>query len=171
MKFNVLILQIIIVLFMVSCQRPAPQLPANKLEVIDSTGIGLLKLNEKMILSEDSLIRDYVENSKVNYVKHDLGFWYKIAKSDLGNTAQANQECEVAYRVYSIENNFLFEKKETIIIGKKQLPTGIEEALKIMRKGAKADLVIPWYLAYGMKGNGNEIKPYTSLVVNLQWIK
>ena len=171
MKFNVLILQIIIVLFMVSCQRPAPQLPANKLEVIDSTGIGLLKLNEKMILSEDSLIRDYVENSKINYSKHKLGFWYNIEKSDLANNIQANQQCEVIYQVYSLKNNLLFEQQETIIIGKKQLPTGIEEALKIMRKGAKADLVIPWYLAYGMKGNGNEIKPYTSLVVNLQWIK
>jgi len=155
----------------VSCQRPAPQLPANKSETIDSTELRLLELNEKMILFEDSLIQNYVENSTANYLKHDLGFWYKIEKSDLGNSIQANQKCEIEYRIYSLENNFLLEQKETIIIGKKQLPTGIEEALKMMRQGANADLVIPWYLAYGMKGNGNEIKPFSSLVVNIQRIK
>ncbi len=171
MKISILILQIFIVISVVSCQRPAPQLPANKSEAIDSASINLLKLNKKMILTEDSLIRDYVENSNANYVKHDLGFWYKIEKSELENSIQTNQQCEVMYRVYSLENNFLFEQKETIIIGKKQLPTGMEEALKMMRKGAKADLVIPWYLAYGMKGNGEKIKPYTSLVVNIQRIK
>ena len=171
MKIRLLFVQIIIVIFIASCQRPAPQLPANKSEAIDSTEISLLKLNEKMILSEDSLIRDYVEKADINYVKHELGFWYKIEKSDLENSAQANQQCKVLYRVYSLENTFLLEQNETIIIGKKQLPTAMEEALKMMRKGAKVDLIIPWYLAYGMKGNGKEIKPYTSLMVNLQWIK
>ncbi len=171
MKIKILIVPIIIVFFCVSCQRPAPQLPANKSETIDSASLGLLELNEKMILSEDSLIQDYVKNSGINYVKHELGFWYKIEKSDLGNVIKANQECEITYRLFSLGNDFLLEQKETIIIGKKQLPTGIEEALKMMRKGAKADLVIPWYLAFGMKGNGKEIKPYTSLVVNIQWIK
>ncbi len=171
MKISSIIIQIFIVVFIVSCRRPAPQLPANKSETIDSASIGLLKLNEKMILSEDSLIQNYVEKSNTNYVKHNLGFWYNIEKSQLGNVIQENQQCEVAYSVYSLENNLLFEQKETIIIGKKQLPTGMEEALKMMRKGATADLVIPWYLAYGMKGNGKEVKSYTSLVVNIQWIK
>lgn len=171
MKTKISIVSIIIVFFYVSCQRPAPQLPANKSEDIDSTEMRLLKLNEKMILSEDSLIRDYVENANANYLKHELGFWYKIEKTDLENDAQANQQCNVLYRIYTLKNTLLLEQNESIIIGKKQLPTAMEEALKMMRKGAKIDLIIPWYLAYGMKGNGNEIKPYTSLVVNLQWIK
>ena len=171
MKIKVLIIQLVILLFLVSCQRPAPQLPANKTDETDSTKMGLLKLNEKMIFTEDSLIRDYVNNSNTQYNKHELGFWYYIEKTDLSSVVYAHQQCEVIYQEYSLENKFIVEHKATIIIGKKQLPVGIEEGLKMLRKGGKANLVIPWYLAYGMKGNGVEVKPYTSLIVHLQWIR
>ena len=60
----------------------------------------------------------------------------------------------------------LKEEIKTNKLNKKELPTGLEEGLKLMRKGESARIIIPWYLAYGMQGN-EEIPPYTSIIYDV----
>ena len=39
-----------------------------------------------------------------------------------------------------------------------------------MNSGNEATIIIPWYLAYGLKGNNAEIGPYTSIIVRISVI-
>lgn len=153
---------------LVSCRKTAPQLPANKQDASDSVEVSMLKINQKLILHEDSMLADYISRSDSDFIKNNLGFWYKINTKTDGASMKEKSKCFVFYRVYSLENNLLLEKNDTIQIGKKQIINGIEEGVKLMKKGESATLILPWYEAYGMKGYEDKVKAYTSVKVYLR---
>ncbi len=158
-------------LVLTSCAKPSPQLPANKATQSDSTVVTLVQVNERMIEAEDSLLSQYVSKTDKNFVKHKAGFWYKLNHQTTGTKPKANVNCSVNYSVFTLGGDFLFDKDEEVIIGKKQIIKAVEEALLMMHKGEQATLVVPWYLAYGMKGNLNEVAPYTSIVLRIHYYK
>ncbi|MCE5330548.1 MAG: FKBP-type peptidyl-prolyl cis-trans isomerase [Bacteroidales bacterium] len=171
MRYFQLFLIFISIFLFLSCQKPAPQLPANKSNETDSTGLALLKINESLIAAEDSLIAGYVLKTDSIYTKDNQGFWYKINFATKSGKQKELETCKISYSVYSLDKEFLFRKEEMITLGKKQTINGIEELLKLMHKGEKATLILPWYLAYGMKGDGGNVNPYTSVIVYLHLVQ
>lgn len=160
MKYSLFL--ILIILFF-ACNRPKPQLPANKINTVDSSEIALMNANEKLISFEDSVLTLYVNKIDSTFIKNDLGFWYKINTKTSRKALKLNDNCTITYSVYTLDNQKLFHKTEKIVIGKKQLIFGLEELIKLMHLGESASLILPWYLAYGLKGDGKSIQPYTSL--------
>ena len=78
--------------------------------------------------------------------------------------------CTVEYTMYSLKDSLQFVKSDKISfeIGKKQTVTGLEEGVKLMGRKNAGWLVVPWYLAYGVKGDGSEVEPYTSVVFEVK---
>jgi len=70
-----------------------------------------------------------------------------------------------------INGKVIQEDEKQVIIGKKQVVTGLEEGLKLMHKGESATFIIPSYLGFGMKGNMPLVPPYTSLVYQIKLYK
>jgi FKBP-type peptidyl-prolyl cis-trans isomerase len=56
-------------------------------------------------------------------------------------------------------------------MGAKQILTGWEEGIKLMKKGAAAKLFIPSPLAYGATGLQNVVDPNTILVIDIELIE
>lgn len=148
-----------------ACKR-SPQLPANKMTGVDTVALGMMEVNKKLTQHEDSTLAAYVAGIDSGYVHNEMGFWYKT-EIKTGNPRPAvNEKCRIEYSVYALQDNALFKKTvENIVIGKKNTVRGIEEGIKLMHKGEKATLILPWYLAYGMKGDGQNVPGYTSVKV------
>ena len=51
-----------------------------------------------------------------------------------------------------------------------QVIRGWTEALTMMPVGSKWELYIPYELAYGERGAGNDIKPYSTLVFDVELV-
>lgn len=64
-----------------------------------------------------------------------------------------------------------YEKSFPLIVelGKSMIIEGLEEAIKMMNKGAKAKLIIPFYLAYDNMENA-PVPPYSNLVFEIELI-
>lgn len=66
----------------------------------------------------------------------------------------------------------------SFIVGNNQVINGVEEGVRLMKKGGKAKLIIPYYLAYGESGYVYQynnyyyilVWPYTTLVYDLELI-
>lgn len=149
---------------MISCTKPAPQLPSNKEIEAVSLSDSLLEINEQLIENENTLITELIKTKYPDFSRSNSGFWYKITESQYGKSIQQNEKYTVNYRLSSLDEKTLLNNKKIITIGKKEIISGIEECMKLMNEGDKATIIIPWYLAYGLKGNGAEIKPYTSII-------
>ncbi|MDR2839779.1 MAG: FKBP-type peptidyl-prolyl cis-trans isomerase [Paludibacter sp.] len=145
-----------------------PQLPANKGVEIDSTEIQLMAVNEALIVREDSLLRLFAENDTTDFQKHALGFWYKIEQHTNGAKIDKKTYLVIDYQLFTLDNKKIKEERTGVQLGKKELTTGLEEGLLLMRKGEKATFIVPYYLAFGIKGNGAEVPPYTSVIYKIK---
>jgi len=113
-------------------------LPANKPNETDSVGLALLKINESLIVAEDSLIAGYVLKTDSIYTKDNQGFWYKINLATKSEKLKELETCKISYSVYSLDKEFLFRKEEMITTWeKKQNDYRYRRALKLMHKGEK----------------------------------
>lgn len=58
-----------------------------------------------------------------------------------------------------------------LVLGSGQVIKGWEEALLLMNEGSKVTFIIPSALAYGENGAGADIKPYSTLIFDLELVK
>ena len=130
---------------------------------MDESSIALLNINQIITQKEDSILFQYVSTGDSVFQKSDIGFWYRISTRTDKQQIIEKSVITVSYQLFSLEGDLLTEETKTVEIGKKQLPTGLEEGLKLMRKGETATFIVPWYLAYGMKGN-DVVPPYISVI-------
>lgn len=162
------VLPLILLALLISCAKHKPQLPSNKGNVVDKSGAFLLEMNQRLTLKEDSILLKFVQKSDKGFKKNELGFWYAILQDTKKTKLQDKDFCTFDCKISLLNGKVLLTEVKQANIGKKELVQGLEEGLKLMRKGESATFVIPWYLAYGMKGNGKLIPPYTSLVYEVR---
>lgn len=154
------------------CTKKSAQLPANKNTAVDTLKLSVQNANRVLIDGEDSLLQVYVSKNYPEMKKTETGLWYRsLTSGQSGEKAKDLETVTISYEILSLDSLLLRSKRENIVLGKKQIINGIEEGLKLMHKGDKMLLIVPWYLAYGMKGDGNQIPPYTSVMVKVQLMK
>jgi len=158
------VISILFSIFIISCVKQAPQLPSNKGNVPDKNIALLLKINKSIAVKEDSVLEKFVEKSGQKYQKNKQGFWYKIDESSNGTYLKQKETFRYKVKLFSLDGKLLLQEVKSATIGKKEIVVGIEEGIKLMKKGETATLIIPWYLAYGMKGNGKKVQAYTSIM-------
>ncbi|MFV0392746.1 MAG: FKBP-type peptidyl-prolyl cis-trans isomerase [Paludibacteraceae bacterium] len=165
---------IIVVLCFLSisaCKKQTAQFPSNKSFKVDSADLSLQEHNRKLIAIEDSILTQFAKGQSLPFVKSYVGLWYfektTEAKSDI---VSRDSVITLSYDVYDFAGNLLQEiENKTIHLGKKEVPAGLEEGLKITHGTKSIRLIIPSYLGYGSQGN-DKVKPNTSLylVVTVQ---
>ncbi len=161
---------VVLTIALMACTKPTPQIPANKGNVIDENVATLLDINKTLTIKEDSILQKYVKN-KPDFKKNELGFWYKINYLNSNPLLNKNDAFSCRIELYLLNGKEVLTEEKELVLGKKQLVRGLEEGLKLMRRGESATFIIPWYLAYGMKGDENLIPPYTSLIYQIEILK
>jgi len=58
-----------------------------------------------------------------------------------------------------------------VVVGTGGVIAGWDEGLQLLHEGSKAMFIIPSELAYGAQGQGGDIKPYSTLVFNIEVVK
>ena len=149
---------------LLSCTKQQPQLPSNKGVDIDRKAVSLLAINQNLAKKEDGIIKTIALQKDKAFKKSGIGFWYKIDRVGNGPKINDSTVCRFSCRLMSLKGKLLQRDEKQIVIGKKQIVAGLEEGLKLMNEGDSATIIVPWYLAYGMKGEEPLIPPYTSLI-------
>lgn len=105
----------------------------------------------------------------------DSGLRYMIYKSSgKGELAKSGQQATIRIRVERLNGEVCYEtpenETETLVIDKSEKESGIHEALKLMRIGDKAKLILPSYLGHGLLGDRVTIPPQAVLYFDLELI-
>ena len=104
-------------------------------------------------------------------VKTASGLLYQVIK--LGNGGPkptATSDVEVRYRGELIDGKVFDESKTPITLNLGGVIKGWTEGLQLMSVGDKYKFFIPYDLGYGEQGYGNEIKPYSTLVFEVELV-
>ncbi len=102
------------------------------------------------------------------------GLQYKVLTEGTGEKPTADKQVTVHYEGTLIDGTKFdssIDRGEPTTFGVSQVIKGWTEALQLMPVGSKWKLFIPYTLAYGERGAGQQIPPYATLIFEVELLE
>ena len=128
-----------------------------------------------MIDKEKELINQYVTENNITVTPTVSGLYYIETKKGKGTSPSEGQTCYVHYKGMLLDGTVFdssIERGEPFPfpLGQGQVIKGWDEGIAMMKKGGKALFIIPSSIAYGDRGAGDLIPPYTPLLFEVELV-
>jgi FKBP-type peptidyl-prolyl cis-trans isomerase FklB len=115
------------------------------------------------------------ENAKKDSVVTTAsGLQYKIIREGKGEKPSLTDKVKVNYKGMLLDGTVFdssYERGKPVEFPVNGVIPGWTEALQLMKPGAKYILYIPYNLAYGENGAGDVIKPYSTLIFEVELLE
>lgn len=120
--------------------------------------------------------KDFLEANKTKegVVTSPSGLQYKVIKKGIGAFPTSSDKVKVHYEGKLLDGTIFdssFERGEPIEFGLNQVIRGWTEGMQYINEGGEIELYIPYDLAYGERGAGGSIPPYSTLIFKVQLIQ
>jgi FKBP-type peptidyl-prolyl cis-trans isomerase FkpA len=144
---------------------------------------------EKMKTGEGAIAAKYIADHKLVLNTTPSGLKYVITHPSVKRKIQRGDTLLVNYAGRTTEDKLFDSSIETVaregglqqpgrnyeplpmVVGTGQVIKGWDEGLLLLNEGSKATFVIPSNLAYGDQGGGDMIKPYSTLIFDVEVVK
>lgn len=135
------------------------------------TNLQKFQLEQNKVMGEEFL----AENKKnPNVVTLPSGLQYEIIKEGEGKQPSATSQVKCHYTGTLIDGTVFDsseQRGEPAVFGVNQVIPGWVEALQLMKEGSRWRLFIPYQLAYGERGAGQAIMPFSALVFEVELLE
>ena len=122
---------------------------------------------EGKVFLEENALRPEVTQTK-------SGLQYEVLSEGSGRSPKATDTVRCHYEGRLLDGSVFdssYQRGEPADFGLNQVITGWTEGVQLMKEGAKYRFFIPYLLAYGERGAGSSIPPYSTLVFDVELIK
>jgi len=102
------------------------------------------------------------------------GLQYEVLTEGTGVQPKATDKVTVHYKgtlLNGLEFDSSYKRNETASFGLNQVIPGWTEGVQLMKEGGKYRFFIPYQLAYGSRGAGQDIPPFSTLIFEIELIK
>ena len=133
--------------------------------------------NQEINEREQIQIRLFLEHNKSLRMKlTESGMRYMIYKNGDGESiAKSGQTVYTRLKVELLDGRICYEtpKEETenFVLEHSDKESGVHEALRFMKKGDQAKLILPSHLAHGLLGDREKIPPQSILYIDLELVE
>lgn len=139
-----------------------------------STEEKLIWANQRLVRVENDLISSYIKRHELQMNQSASGLRYLIRKEGEGQNPKFEQTVTLKYSLKLINGNEVYNSDrdglKKFIIGKSQEPSGLDEGVRILKKGGKALLIMPSNLGYGLLGDSFKIPKKAILIYEVELI-
>lgn len=147
------------------------------------------KMMDEMKSLEATELSKYLAESKSTATKTASGLRYTITKASAkpkplkGDTVLVNyigktldgkifdSSIESVAKSANLQQGGRVYEPISVVVGQGQVIPGWDEGLLLINEGAKASFIIPSELAYGAQGAGQDIRPFSTLLFDLELVK
>lgn len=115
-----------------------------------------------------------INKQKEGVVALESGLQYKILKEGTGIKPIPTDKVKVHYTGKLLDGTVFdssVERGEPVEFGLNQVIKGWTEGVQLMKEGAVYEFYIPHDLAYGERGAGGVIKPFSTLIFEVELLK
>lgn len=125
---------------------------------------------------EQLIIQNYLTEKNVAVQPTATGIYYIEKQKGKGKSPVTDGYASVHYSVFKLTGEQLFstyEKVEPVDfkMGSRFENKGFQEVVSLMKEGGKAEALVPSALAFGAKGAGQVVSPYTPLYYHVDLVK
>ncbi|MCX8081447.1 MAG: FKBP-type peptidyl-prolyl cis-trans isomerase [Bacteroidia bacterium] len=157
------------ILFFISCgseEQPVKPIDHQKLKE------QFIKANQHNLQRERDIIEQYIKNHLQPYRYTSKGIYiYMVKSSEKGDSIRAGDRLEVDYKIFLLDGTLCYQseggKPQVILVEKDHTESGIHRGLQMMKKGDRARMIIPSYLAHGLLGDLDKIPPQSPILVDI----
>lgn len=134
----------------------------------------LVRANQFLAGKDMELIEAFVKrrNWDIEYTGSGLG--YQIFEKGSGAQVTRGSSVTIEYTVSLLDGRICYSSEEdgpmTFRAGRGGVEAGLEEGVLMLKKGDKARLIIPPFLAHGLIGDQNRIPPRAVIIYELEVI-
>ncbi len=132
---------------------------------------------EKAKKEEFINLQKYIDDNNITVEPTETGLYYIETVKGKGKKPESGKKVKVHYTGTLLDGTKFdssFDHPDAkpieFPIGKGNVIKGWDEGIALMRVGGKATLVIPSAIAYGERGRGNTIPPYSPLVFEVELV-
>jgi FKBP-type peptidyl-prolyl cis-trans isomerase FkpA len=144
---------------------------------------------EKLKATENSTIINYLKNNNIVAKATPSGLRYVVKTTGTKPRPQTGDTVYVNYTGRTLEGKVFDSSIEadakaaglqqpgrtyepiSFAVGTSRVIAGWDEGLLLLNEGSKAKFIVPSALAYGSQGAGADIKPYSTLIFDLELVK
>lgn len=134
----------------------------------------LMGANRQLLERDTELIRKYIARRGWEMQTTSSGLYYFVYEAGEGEPAQNGDIIRMNYRLSLLDGTLCYTSDEdgplVFRVGKGGVESGLEEAALLLRRGDKARLILPPFLAHGLTGDQNKIPPRTVIVYEVEVI-
>jgi len=164
---------IVLLLIVFSCKEIEARRP--KEHSVTNFYKEVIEQNKRLNTLENEKIKEIISKDTIlNFKPSNNGFWYAFLEKDSINTATPKKGdlITISYDIKTLYNQPVYNEKEVDYkIDEQNFIPGLEEGVKLMKKGEKAVFIIPSYAAYGVTGDGDKIKINQTIKSTIQLIQ
>lgn len=154
--------------FFIGCSSKEPQRAVERTKETISIEERLSNANKAVAQNEEVQIDNYISrrNWPVKKMSNGLRIWeYEEGK---GRKVDYNDEVTIKYRLEAINGQLIYDGTKNLISGTQEVEIGLDQALRELKKGSKAKVVIPSHLGYGLVGDGDRIPKMAVLIYDIE---
>ena len=134
-----------------------------------------LKAEKENAMKENEVIAKYIADKQMTPSKSSSGLMYIISEPGTGEQAQAGKTVKVHYTGRLLDGTKFdssLDRNEPIEfkLGQGMVIKGWDEGIALLKVGGKALLIIPSDLAYGSRGAGGVIPPFSPLTFEVELV-
>ena len=131
--------------------------------------------NRKRLEEEPERIAKFVKDHNVNVAPSPTGVYYLEIKAGDGASVDKGDLVFLHYNLYNIEDKLIETSYEgdplVFYYGSDQMVPGIEEALKNMRVGGKATIIVPSTMGFGDVAIDKELPANSTVIFDLDLVE
>lgn len=152
---------------------PVKQTPKNHAINPDSLKKTFIKANQQIVQKENDEMDYYAKSHQMAFVKTKAGLQYFVYKpSAKGDSIKDGDQVTIDYTVSLLNGTECYSSKtdgkKTFIVGQENIESGIHKGVLYLKRGDKALILIPSYLAHGLLGDFKKIPPQMPIVYDIE---
>ncbi len=132
-----------------------------------------IELNKSLAEEEEINIKLYLaQRPNWKMTKTGSGLQYFVYENGQGAVPTKDQIVQVEYQISLLDGTICYQTAKDEFnefkVDKSDIESGVQEAIKLLKKGDKAKLIIPSHIAHGLVGDLDKIPPMSTLIVDIK---
>ncbi len=129
----------------------------------------IINANKVIASAEETQIDSYTARRGWQMTRLGNGVRYMILAPGHGNPLDYEDQAVVTYRLELLTGTLVYDgQRDTVTLGRHEPNEGLDHALRQLRRGCHARVIVPSAMAYGVMGDGDRVPSRAVLVYDLQ---
>jgi len=166
-SFFIILVFLLMILPASSCRNSKPEQRS-----IPLTEDQLVDINRELVIKEKERIESYIRRKDLDMIMTDAGIWYSVIREGEGDLLKTDNKIRLEYSCSLLDGTLCYSSENSgdlfITIGKSDIASGLDEALRLFNTGSEAIVILPSNMAYGLVGDGDRIPARAALIYRIK---